>query len=196
MGGTISKILVFLVIVVSVVLFSLGCISSPEKNPEITTLSIGYQPTTHHIAEMVAYEKGWWSKDLKPYGVKEIKEHAFPSGTQEISAMQSGDLDVAYIGTAALLIPLSQGLDAKIVAAANINGSNLIFKLGINYSGPQSLVGLRIGTFPLGTIQDTLLKKWLLNNGVNISRVQILPIGPGDAVTAISTNKVDGVSLA
>jgi NitT/TauT family transport system substrate-binding protein len=195
MGGRILKKLGFLVIVASIVLFSLGCISSSEKKPEITALSIGYQPTTHHIAEMVASEKGWWSEDLKQYGVKEIKELAFPSGTQEIQAIQAGDLDVAYIGTAALLIPLSQGLDAKIVAAANINGSNLIIKPGKTYNGPQSLIGLRIGTFPLGTIQDTLLKKWLLNNGVNISRVKILPMGAGDAVTAISTGKVDGVFL-
>lgn len=195
MGGRILKKLGFLVIMASIVLFSLGCISSSEKKPELTAISIGYQPTTHHIAEMVASEKGWWSEDLKQYGVKEIKELAFPSGTQEIQAIQAGDLDVAYIGTAALLIPLSKGLDAKIVAAANINGSNLIIKLGKTYNGPQSLIGLRIGTFPLGTIQDTLLKKWLLKNGVNISRVKILPMGAGDAVTAISTGKVDGVFL-
>jgi NitT/TauT family transport system substrate-binding protein len=179
-----------------VVIISLGCISAPEKKPQgITTLRVGYQPSTHQIAEMVATAKGFWAEDLKPFGVVEIKEYEFPSGPPEMQAMLAGDLDIAYVGTAPPISAISQGLDAKIVAAVNINGSDLVFKNGVVYNGPESLEGKSIGTFPPGSIQDIVLKKWLQDNDVDISKIKILPMGPGDAVTAISAGKVDGVFL-
>jgi NitT/TauT family transport system substrate-binding protein len=188
------RVLVCLALLALVMLAFSGCIS--QQRPEaIETLRIGYQPSTHHIAEMVAAEKGWWAEDLKPFGVVEIKEFEFPSGPPEMQAMLAGDLDVAYVGTAPPISAISQGLDAKIVAAVNINGSDLVFKQGVAYDGPQSLVGKTVGTFPPGSIQDTVMKKWLQDNNIPISNVKIIPMGPGDAVTAISAGKIDGVFL-
>jgi len=189
------KKLIMLAIVAAVVLTSLGCISFEKKPEKIATLRIGYQPSTHQIAEMVAAEKGWWKEDLKPFGIEEIKEFEFPSGPPEMQAMLAGDLDVAYVGSAPPIAAISQGLDAKIVAAVNINGSNLVFKTGEEYNSPSSLEGLSIGTFPPGSIQDTVMKKWLKEHNVDLSKVKILPMGPGDAVTAIEAAKVDGVFL-
>jgi NitT/TauT family transport system substrate-binding protein len=189
------KKLILLTIVAAVVLTSLGCISFEKKPEKITTLRIGYQPSTHQIAEMVAAAKGWWKEDLKPFGIEEVKEFEFPSGPPEMQAMLAGDLDIAYVGTAPPISAISQGLDAKIVAAVNINGSNLVFKTGKDYKGPSSLEGLSVGTFPPGSIQDTVMKKWLMEHNVDLSKVKILPMGPGDAVTAIEAGKVDSVFL-
>lgn len=190
------KKLIFVAMLAAVALVSLGCISTPEKAPEkITTLRIGYQPSTHQVAEMVAAEMGWWLEDLQPFGIEEIKEFEFPSGPPEMQAMLAGDLDIAYVGSAPPIVAIAQGLDAKIVAAVNINGSNLVFKPGITYKDPQSMVGLSVGTFPPGSIQDTVMKKWLSDNQVDLSKIKILPMGPGDAVTAISAGKVDSVFL-
>jgi NitT/TauT family transport system substrate-binding protein len=86
-------------------------------------------------------------------------------------------------------------LDAKIVAAVNINGSDLVLRPNIAYSEPKSLEGLSIGTFPPGSIQDIVMKKWLGDNGVDISKIEIHGMGPGDAVTAIEAGKIDGVFL-
>jgi len=132
---------------------------SREVEPlKITTLRIGYQPHIHMIAEMVAAVKGWWKEDLKPLGIEEIKEFEFPSGPPEMQAMYAGELDVAYVGTAPPIAAISQGLDAKIVAAINVNGSNLVFRTGKDYQSPSSLEGLSIATFPPGSIQDTIIK--------------------------------------
>ncbi len=177
-----------------VVLALSGCIST-QKPEKIETLRIGYQPSTHHIAEMVAAEKGWWAEDLKPFGVTEIKEFEFPSGPPEMQAMLAGDLDVAYVGVAPPISAISEGLDAKMVAGVSVNGSNLVFSPDVAYDGPQSLVGKTIGTFPPGSIQDIILRKWLKENGVDVSKVNIIPMGPGDAISAISAGKVDGVFL-
>ncbi|VVB67926.1 NMT1-like family protein [uncultured archaeon] len=184
------------ILIAAVVLALLGCITLPEKPIErITTLKIGYQPSTHHIAEMVAAERGMWQSDLSPFGIAEIKEYVFQSGPPEMQAMLAGDLDVAYVGVAPPISAIAQGLDAKIVAGVSINGSNLVFRTGLAYHGPGSLEGLSVGTFPPGSIQDIILKKWLKENGVDISKVKIIPMGPGDAITAILAGKVDAVFL-
>ena len=195
---------IFIALLAAVVVVTMGCISSPEKSGNatsasapvnITTIHIGYQPSTHQIAEMVASEKGWWAEDLKPFGVTTVDEKVFQSGPPEMQAMLAGALDIAYVGTAPPITAIAQGLDAKIVAAVNINGSDLVLRPDIAYSEPKSLEGLSIGTFPPGSIQDIVMKKWLEDNGVDISKIQIHGMGPGDAVTAIEAGKIDGVFL-
>lgn len=194
-----------MIVLAAVVVMSLGCLSSPEKEEgaktnetapgEITTLRIGYQPSTHQIAEMVASEKGWWAEDLKPFGITEVREIEFPTGVPEMQAMVAGELDVAYVGTAPPISAISAGLPAKIVAAVNINGSDLVLSLNRAYAGPASLSGLSIGTFPPGSIQDTVMKRWLVDNGVDVSTVDIKAMDPGPAMSALSAGQIDGVFL-
>ncbi|MCU0637400.1 MAG: ABC transporter substrate-binding protein [Methanothrix sp.] len=195
---------IIIAILTVVAVISLGCISSPEKEEnataedmsgKITTLRIGYQPSTHQIAEMVASEKGMWKEDLKPFGINEIKEIEFPTGVPEMQAMVAGVLDIAYVGSAPPISAISAGLPAKIVAAVNINGSDLLLRPGLDYAGPESLIDLSIGTFPPGSIQDTVMKKWLKDNGVNIDSVDIKAMDPGPAQSAIAAGAVDGVFL-
>ena len=199
------KKFIIMAILTTVVVMSLGCISAPEKKEnaslqekmpaKISTLRIGYQPSTHQIAEMVASEKGWWAEDLLPFGVTEIKEFEFPTGVPEMQAMVAGDLDVAYVGTASPISAISAGLPAKIVAAVNINGSDLVLRPDLAYKGPATLAGLTIGTFPPGSIQDTVMKKWLKDNGVSITQVDIKAMDPGPGISALSAGKIDGVFL-
>lgn len=174
-------------------IFVSGCASD-----DLTELNIGYQPSTHQIAYMTAAEKGWWQEDLAPYGIEKIKEYQFPTGAPEMQAMMSGDLDVAYVGAAPVVAALSQepGLDAKIVTPVQINGSSLVLRPEYEYESPEDLKGLTIATFPPGTIQDTLLKNWLSENGLDVETdVRVLGMTPGDAVTAISAKRVDAVFL-
>jgi NitT/TauT family transport system substrate-binding protein len=172
-------------------------VSGVQGASAITELNFGYQPSTHQIAYMTAAEKGWWKDDLAPYGVKDIEEHVFQTGPPEMQAMMAGDLDVAYVGAAPVLTALSQGLDAKIVAAVQINGSSLVLRPEYKYQNPQDLKGLKIATYPPGSIQDTLIRKWLKENGLDPEKdVTIVGMASaGDAVSAITAKKVDAVFL-
>ncbi len=190
------KIPILLGLLIFIALVFSGCISTPEKrNENITTLRIGYQPSTHQIAEMVATDFNWWREDLSPFGIKEVREFGFPSGPPEMQAMMAGELDIAYVGTSPPIAAISRGLDARIVAAVNINGSDLVLRSEAMYDGPESLAGMRISTFPPGTIQDIVLKRWLMKNGLDISKMNITPRGPGDAVSDIMSGKADAVFL-
>jgi NitT/TauT family transport system substrate-binding protein len=162
----------------------------------VTELVFGYQPSTHQMAYITAMEKGWWAQDLAPLGVTKVSDKVFPSGPSEMQAMQAGDLDVAYVGAAPFLTALSTGLDAKIVAGVNTQGSDLVVANNIDYKGPESLKGKTIGTFAVGSIQDTILRDWLKKNNVDPDKdLTIAPMSPGDAVTAILAGKIDAVFL-
>ena len=116
---------------------------------EIKELRIGYQPSTHQIAEMVAMDKGWWEEDLKRFGIERVMDKEFPSGPPEMNAMLSGEIDVAYVGTAPPITAIANaGLDAKIVAAVQINGSALVLRpeVASQYKEPKDLKGLKIAT--------------------------------------------------
>ncbi|MFA5236299.1 MAG: ABC transporter substrate-binding protein [Methanoregula sp.] len=175
---------------------SSGTTSGSSNTTPVKVLRIGYQPSTHQMAEITAMNKGWWAQDLAPYGVTNITDTVFPTGTPEMQAMLAGQIDVAYVGAAPVLSAVSTGLDAKIVAGVNTQGSDLVVRNDLNYSGPQSLKGLKIATFTTGSIQDTLLRNWLTENNVTPDKdVTIAGMGPGDAVTAMLAGKVDGVFL-
>ncbi|RSD33504.1 MAG: NitT/TauT family transport system substrate-binding protein, partial [Methanohalophilus sp.] len=107
-----------------------------------------------------------------------------------------GDLDVAYVGAAPFVSALSNGLDAKVVAGVNSQGSDLVLRPEHPYEGPEDLKGLSIATFPPGTIQDTILRDWLKDNGIDPDNdVDIKPMGPGDAISAISAGRIDAAFL-
>ncbi len=188
---TITAVLAAAVLVAALT-FASGCIGADQS------LRIGYQPSTHQIAHMTAMEKGWWNEDLAPLGIGEVADSVFPTGAPEMQAMLADQIDIAYVGAAPFIAALSTGLDAKIVAAVQTQGSDLVLRPEIDYTGPQDLKGLKIATFPPGTIQDTLLRNWLIENGIdptNDRDLTIVPMGPGDATTAIIAGQVDGVFL-
>lgn len=198
------RITVVALVAIALMLIVAGC-TQPAQNTAPTavptfapmkTLVIGYQPSTHQMAEITAMSKGWWAEDLAPLGVENVSDKVFPSGPPEMQAMQAGDLDVAYVGAAPVLTALATGLDAKIVAGVNTQGSDLVVRNDLVYTGPQSLKGATIGTFPAGSIQDTVLRDWLQKNNLTPDKdVFIKGMTPGDAVTAILAGKVDGIFL-
>ena len=191
------KIPAIVLIAIALLLLTAGC-TQPATNTTvpIKEIRIGYQPSTHQMAEITAMEKGWWQQDLAPYGVVNVTDKVFPSGPPEMQAMLAGELDVAYVGAAPVLSALTTGLDAKIVAGVNTQGSDLVVRNDLDYTGPQSLKGTTIGTFPPGSIQDTVLRDWLKKNNFTPDKdVFIKGMTPGDAVTAILAGKVDGIFL-
>jgi NitT/TauT family transport system substrate-binding protein len=170
--------------------------AAPAAPAPIKELRIGYQPSTHQMAEITAMNKSWWQQDLAPLGVQNVTDKSFPTGAPEMQAMLSGDIDVAYVGAAPVISAVATGLDAKIVAGVNTQGSDLVVRTDLDYKGPQSLKGLTIATFQAGTIQDTILRNWLKQNNLTPDKdVIIKGMNGGDAVTAITAGKVDAVFL-
>ena len=184
-------------IVVAIIVIGVGAYFA-AKGAKMTTINIGYQPSTHQIAAILASEKGWWEEGLAKFGIKKVIMKEFHSGPPEMHAMLAGDLDIAYVGVSPPVAAMYEGLDAKIVTGVQTQGSAIVIRpdLADEYKGPLSLKGKTIATFPPGSIQHTVLSKWILDNGMDPKKdVNIKAMGPGDAATAIGAKTVDVVFL-
>lgn len=157
-----TSLVTYITVLLLIIAISLavGCVGESSES-QITQLRIGYQPSTHQMAHMTAMEKGWWSQDLAPYGIDRINDFEFGTGAPEMHAMLAGELDIAYVGAAPAIAAMDNGLDAKIVAGVQTQGSDIVLRPEIEYDNPGDLKGLKIATFPPGTIQYTLLRNWL-----------------------------------
>ncbi len=179
-----------------VILVGYCWLSEPGTELPLTELRIGYQPSIHQVAHMISMEKNWWQDGLKKFGIEKVSEYQFPSGPPEMTAMLAGELDIAYVGISPPMTAIYEGLEAKIVASAQSQGSHLVLRPDVAYKSPQDLRGLKIATFPPGSVQDTVFRRWLRNNRLIAGRdLEIAPMGPGDAISAIKAGVVDGVFL-
>jgi ABC-type nitrate/sulfonate/bicarbonate transport systems, periplasmic components len=190
------KKMVFLsifMLLAAIVAFS-GCLGSTQG---ATNVAIGYQPSTHQMAYTSAKELGWWNDNLTQLSsVKNVSDNSFPSGPQEAIALSSNSIQVAYIGAAPLIPSIAlNNSDLKIIAAVQINGSSLLVPTNADYTGPKYFEGKSIATFPPGSIQDTLLKQWLVDNGVDLSKVDIKGMDGGESQAALKVGAVDAVFL-
>ncbi|MCL2863057.1 MAG: ABC transporter substrate-binding protein [Methanimicrococcus sp.] len=172
-----------------------GCLGN--SNAETTDVIIGFQPSTHQMAFTTAKALGWWEENLSQLdSVRRVSDRSFPSGPSEATALASNAIQVAYIGAAPLIPSIAQNnSDLKIIAAVQINGSSLIIPVNATYTDPTYFEGKKIATFPPGSIQDTLFKQWLVENGVNLSKVDIKGMDSGEAQTALKSGAVDAVFL-
>lgn len=197
-----SVIAAVAVVFVFVFFLSFSVVSAAAEDDEGPgVIVIGYQPSTHQVAAMVAAEKGWWLQDLRRFGVEDVKLNEFATGPPEMDAMLIGDIDVAYVGTAPPIAAMYEGLDAKIVAGVQVQGSAIVVRqdLADEYreKGIAALKGCKIGTYPAGSIQHTILSKYLADNGMDPEKdVQIISqASPSEAASAIGSGSVDAVFL-
>jgi NitT/TauT family transport system substrate-binding protein len=177
---------------------SLGCGMARDDVKPLKHLRIGYQPSTHQIAEMTAMEKGWWEEGLAKFGVEKVTDKEFPSGPPEMAVMSAGDLDIAYVGATPPITAIDKGLKAKIVAGVQTQGSELALSpsRAEQYEGPQDLKGLNLATFPPGSIQDTVLRRWLRENDLDPEKdLNIIGMGGSEAISHLKAKSVDGIFL-
>ena len=176
---------IFIVLVVAVLLLVTGCVEKSTKTKEVR---VGYQPSTHHIAEFIGMQKGWFAQET---GVPFIDKE-FIGGAPEMEAMMAGELDVAYVGATPAINAIAKGLEAKIVASANNEGSALVLRNDFNYTGPKDLIGKKIATLPRPSIQDTVLRVWLIDSGIKPEDVDIKFMSGAEMLTSLSSGAIDG----
>lgn len=83
--------LILSIILIGLFFAGIGCV---EKTSTINEVRVGYQPSTHHIAEFIGMQKGWFAQET---GVN-FTDKEFIGGASEMEAMMAGELDMAYVG--------------------------------------------------------------------------------------------------
>jgi NitT/TauT family transport system substrate-binding protein len=152
-----------------------GCSSSSSSSGSTTTNSnaggsspvtvrLGFLSNITHAPALVALKEGFFTKALGSAG--SLKATAFSAGTEETTAILSGQLDAAYVGPnpAINAWQKSGGSAIKIVSGAATGGASIVVKQGI--TSASQLKGKSLATPSLGNTQDVALRYWLKQHGL------------------------------
>jgi len=153
----------------------------------VTTVRMGYLVgDIHQIGCFVGRELELFEKEAgSGYRFRYLE---YVNGPAEMADFVAGELDAGYVGVVPALIALSQGADLKIVASANLEGSALVARKGIE--NVWGLDGKRVGTPGLGTIQDSMLSMIENKEGITVSHRHYS--GPSTLPLALEKGEVDG----
>jgi NitT/TauT family transport system substrate-binding protein len=162
------------------------------------TVRLGFLANITHAPALVAIKNGYFTKALGSAGT--IQTTTFTSGTQETTAILSGQLDAAYVGPnpAINAWQKSGGTAIKVVSGAATGGASIVVKPGI--SGASQLKGQSLATPSLGNTQDVALRYWLKQHGLTTSAtgggdVSIKPTSPNSAaVLEFESGQIAGAS--
>jgi NitT/TauT family transport system substrate-binding protein len=161
-----------------------GTSSASAAGSAPVTVRLGYLANITHAPALVAVKNGYFAKELGSAG--SVKTTVFSSGTQETTAILSGQIDAAYVGPnpAINAWQKSGGTAIKIVSGAATGGASIVVKPSI--TSVAQLKGQSLATPSLGNTQDVAVRYWLKQQGLTTSTtgggdVAIKPTTPNSA---------------
>src|SRR5215469_9737790 len=162
------------------------------------TVRLGYLANITHAPALIAVKDGYFTKALGAAGT--LKTSTFTSGTQETTALLSGQLDAAYVGPnpAINAWKKSGGTAIKIVSGAATGGASVVVKPSI--ATAAQLKGQSVATPSLGNTQDVAVRYWLKQQGIATSitgggEVSVKPTSPNSAaVLEFKSGQIAGAS--
>lgn len=176
---------------------------APETTPaETTPAAVETEPAAPAVEEVtlnVAYMANWgalWAiatAEAKGYFAEEgitLNYTVFENGPTEIAAMESGAMDVAYIGPGAHKL-CSTG-DAEVFLLQHLGDGDCI--IGLNgITSLEELAGKKIG-YAAGTSSETILLTALESVGLTLDDVDALSMDATALTTAALSGSVDAVA--
>jgi len=162
------------------------------------TVRLGYLANITHAPALIAVKNGYFAKELGSAG--SVKTTVFTSGTQETTAILSGQLDAAFVGPNPAINAWSKsgGQAIKIVSGVATGGASIVVKPAI--TSAAQLKGQSLASPSLGNTQDVAVRYWLKQQGLTTSAtgggdVAIKPTAPNSAaVLEFKSGQVAGAS--
>lgn len=172
--------------------------NSDTAQLEITNFNIGYLNSTAHLLAFVAKEEGYF----KDEGL-DVTLTQFSSAAELSAGLESGKLDVAFIGSVPTLTFQSQGHDLTIFGGAMSNGHGYVIKPefteGKSDWGISILKGKNVASVK-NSVQDAELQILLKNANIEIGegddKVNIIYFdSQKDAYAALQNATIDAASV-
>jgi NitT/TauT family transport system substrate-binding protein len=162
------------------------------------TVRLGYLANITHAPALIGVKNGYFTKALGSAGT--LQTTVYSTGTEESTAILSGQLDAAYVGPnpAITAWQKSNGAAIKIISGVATGGASVVVKPSI--SSASQLKGQSLATPSLGNTQDVALRYYLKQQGMTTSTtgggdVAIKPTSPNsDAVLEFKSGQIAGAS--
>lgn len=157
-------------------------------------VTLGYFGNLTHGPALAGVEQGYFEQAL---GETELNTQVFNTGPTTIEAMNSGEVDIAFMGPNPAINSFVQsgGESVTIVAGATSGGAQFIVSNDV--AGPDDLAGRTFATPDFGGTQDVALRVWLQDQGYEVDTgspdsVSITPMPSGQALQTFRQGAIDG----
>ena len=185
-------------LILVLVLALAACGSQPTTNTSTNpiTVHLGYFPNLTHAVAIVGYERGTFQKSLGP--TVKLVPTTFNAGPAEVEALNSGSIDIAYVGPSPAIngYVKSKGADLRVIAGASSGGVLFVVRPGANITTAKDLVNKKIADPQQGGTQDVSLRYYLQQNNLTPAdkggNVQIVPTDNATILTLFKAGKIDG----
>ncbi|MEV2196546.1 aliphatic sulfonate ABC transporter substrate-binding protein [Streptomyces phaeochromogenes] len=155
-----------------------------EKIGGLGSVKIGYFGNLTHATALVGVNKGYFQKAL---GATEAKYQVFNAGPSEIEALNSGSIDIGWIGPSPAIngYTKSDGKSLRIIGGSASGGVKLVVNPK-KIKTPADVKGKKIATPQLGNTQDVAFLNWIAEQGWKVDAQS----GKGDVSVVRTDNKV------
>ena len=123
-------------------------------------------------------------------------------GAAALTALQSGDIDLAFTNPFSTMIAASQGIDLRWIATAyettDVKGQGTNAMAVTKASGvtdAKGLNGATIGINEIGGINQIISTEWLKMNGADVKSVQFVALPFNELASAVATDKIDAAQI-
>ncbi len=180
--------------------------TTSQADDHLTTLEVGYMPILP-VAQLFVMEGEGWTEEA---GL-ELELTRFSSGPAMVQALASGELDVMYFGIGPAMVARANGVPIKVLASSIQEQIGLVARgeLADHFEragddGAQAIASFtaaegrkpKIATFPQGSVPDTVLRYWLIEQlGVGLEAVEIVSMGADRVQQALLAGAVDAASI-
>ncbi|WP_436739508.1 ABC transporter substrate-binding protein [Streptomyces sp. BBFR102] len=147
-------------------------------------VKIGYFPNLTHATALVGVEKGLLEREL---GGAELVPSTFNAGPSEIEALNSGSIDIGFIGPSPSVngYATSHGDSLRVISGSASGGVKLVVNPD-RIKQPEDLKGKKIATPQLGNTQDVAFLHWISEQGWKVDPQS----GEGDVSVVRTDNKI------
>jgi NitT/TauT family transport system substrate-binding protein len=181
-----NKLVVSIFIAILIILGVFATFNSLSSSKDV--VNIGYLPSDHESALLVAEAKNWYKDNNITVNLVE-----FSSGGNLMVAIASGHIDVGYVGIPPVLGSISKGIPVKVVSSVQNEGSGIVVANDSCIHSIEDLNHKRIATPGTASIQNVLLTYALKQHGISKNNVSVSDSNVASMINALRTNKIDAI---
>ena len=157
-----------------------------------TKIVVGYTVTVDFASGFIAMDQGLFKKR----GL-DVEYKLVPLNSQLPAAVQSDSITVGGTTVSVFLQAVDGGLDHVAIAGSGViwKGQELgaVMRTDLPYAKPDDFIGKKVGTPGLGAFLHVLFRNWLIDNGVDIKKVNFVEVGFPQMADILKSRNVDAV---
>ena len=164
-----------------------GTTESNEPAAEPITIKVGYMNNYGSLWSVLTAEQMGY---MEEQGIT-LELSSFQDGPTIISAMESGSIDIGYIGDGAH--KLCAAGNAEIIALSHVSNGDAVIG-GPNVTSLEDLAGKTVA-YSAGTSSEVILTNALNSVGLTMDDINAMNMDSSAIVTAMMTGDVDACAL-